>query len=215
MIDELDAIAKRYRPRGESDEMTLQDFHSFRQALNVASGDQRLLVFVAAPKPDQEEARPTLQAVFADDDIIGRFHLDFAGEADTEWSDSISRSKGKTGLVIIRADPYGQEGEAMTQLPLTTSSEEIKAALLTANKRFADSEERKDYAQHVSAGRRSGVYFENGMPYGEDRDGDGVIDHAPGKGKGSAKGKGKGKGQSLKGKGKGLRPEAPSRPPLE
>ena len=81
VVAAMNSVAKEYRPRGESEEMVLQDFHTFRQALNVASGDQRLLLFVAAAESDQERIRRTLQPVFADEEVIGRFHLDFGSPA--------------------------------------------------------------------------------------------------------------------------------------
>ena len=54
---------------------------------------------------------------------------------------------------------------------------EIKTAMLNANKTFASREDRKTYQDHVTSGRRQGIYFENEIPYGEDRDGDGKIDN--------------------------------------
>jgi len=201
IIEAMEDIAKSYRPRGKEDELTLQDFHTFRQALNVASGDQRLLLFVAASAGDQEKIADTLKPVFADEAVIGRYHLDFANAAtDAEWADVVDGVKGKSGLVIIRSGQFGLKGKVMDQLPLSATGVEIKAALSEANAEFAKEEVRKVYGEHVSQGRRTGVTFENEMPYGEDRDGDGEIDHRGGAGKGGEKGKGKG------GKGKGERP---------
>ncbi|NNE91576.1 MAG: hypothetical protein HKN23_08010, partial [Verrucomicrobiales bacterium] len=214
MMDRMDEIAAGYRTRGEDDEMVLQDFHTFRQALNVASGDQRLLVFIAAAQDQQDRVKDNLRPVFVDADVIGRFHVDFAGgQTDAEWADEIEKTKGKTGIFVIQSGQFGQTGTVLEQLPLTASGPEVKDALLKANAEFAKNEERKNYSDHVSQGRRQGVYFKNGMPYGEDRDGDGEIDHRGGaskaKGgggapKGDMKGKGKGpKGMKGKGKGKG------------
>ncbi|MEM6280243.1 MAG: hypothetical protein AAF733_12240, partial [Verrucomicrobiota bacterium] len=41
VVARLNEIAASYPARGNLAEATLQDFHSFRQALNVAAGDQR------------------------------------------------------------------------------------------------------------------------------------------------------------------------------
>lgn len=178
VVGKLKSIASGYRPSGIADEAVPQDFHSFRQALNVASGDQRLLVAVAAPEGARGDLRAKLGPVFADDEIIGRFHLDFIDAADDAgWEDTIERASGQPGIYIIRADQFGQEGTAIEKLSLESDGESLKGALLAANLAFSVSEERKDYASHVSDGRRNRIYFENGMPYGEDRDGDGVIDH--------------------------------------
>ncbi|MEM6915746.1 MAG: hypothetical protein AAF491_04185 [Verrucomicrobiota bacterium] len=183
-------IAGEYSPRGQSDEMVLQDFHTFRQALNVASGDQRLLLFVAASSGDHERIRETLRPIFAEEAIIGRFHLDFGtAEPDASWSEKISGVKGKSGFVIIQAGQFGLEGKALAHLPLNTDAETLMTALLSSNATYADTEERKDYSQHVREGRQERIYFENEIPYGEDRDGDGEIDNARG-GKGGKGGKG-------------------------
>jgi hypothetical protein len=191
VVNGMNEIAQRFRPKGEKSEMTLQDSHTFRQALNVASGDQRILVFVAAEASKQAELKARLQPLFADEEIIGRFHVDFANAAsDAKWADKILYTRGKSGFVLIQADRFGQEGQAIAQLPLETPLADLKEALLDANLELAQTEERKVYSDHVSEGRREGVFFENGMPYGEDRDGDGVIDRGGGKG-----GKGKGKGR--------------------
>lgn len=192
VIAAMAEFTEEYPTKGEADEMVLQDFHSFRQALNVASGDQRLLLFVAASPGDLEKSKDTLKPVFAHEDIIGRFHLDFGSAAtDASWTESVSDTWAKSGYFIIQADQFGQKGKAVAQLPLAADKSALAKALLAANERFAATEERKDYADHVAAGRREDIFFENEIPYGEDRDGDGEVD---GGGGGKGKGKGKGKG---------------------
>ncbi|MDG2487957.1 MAG: hypothetical protein P8M65_09630, partial [Roseibacillus sp.] len=94
----------------------------------------------------------------------------------------VKGERGKTGIFVIRADAFGQTGSVVDQLPVDVTAEELKKALLEANTSFAKTEKRKVYSEHVAAGRRARVYFENGMPYGEDRDGDGEIDHRGGRG---------------------------------
>lgn len=178
VIAELDRIAAGYRPDGTADAMIPQDFHSFRQALNVASGDQRLLVAVSAPESEHGKLRAKLGPLFADPEIIGRFHLDFIDPStDADWEESIEKASGTPGIYVIRADQFGLEGKALETLGLDTEVEGLKGSLLAANLAFSVTEERKDYASHVSDGRRNRIYFENAVPYGEDRDGDGEIDH--------------------------------------
>jgi hypothetical protein len=194
VIAEMKKLAADYRTRGDTDETVLQDFHSYHQALNVASGDQRLLVFVAAGERDQPAIRKNLEPVFADEAVVGRFHLDFGNaDKDKEWASTLAKLKGNSGIIVIRSDEFGQEGEVVAQLPITAKAAEIKTTLLAANEKFADDEKRKVYSDHVAEGRREGITFETGIPYGEDRDGDGEIDHGSRKGKGGSKG-GKGKG---------------------
>lgn len=189
VIQAMAEITDNYSPKGAPNEMVLQDFHSFRQALNVASGDQRLLLFVAASPGDLINTKSALQSVFAREDIVGRFHLDFGSAAtDTLWAESVSDARAKSGYFIIQADPFGRKGKAIAQLPLTADKTALADALLAANELFAQSETRKVYADHVDEGRRKDIFFENEIPYGEDRDGDGEIDRG-------SKTKGKGKGR--------------------
>lgn len=187
VIQAMAEITAEFPVEGDPGEMTLQDFHSFRQALNVASGDQRLLLFVAATPGDLGKTRSTLQPVFAREDIIGRFHLDFASAAtDASWAESVSDTRAKSGYFIIQADSFGQKGKTIAQLPLTADQTAVANALLAANDLFARSGKRKIYSEHVAEGRREDIFFENEIPYGEDRDGDGKVDTV-GKGKGKGK----------------------------
>jgi len=103
--------------------------------------------------------------------------------------------------MIVRASQFGLDGVSAVQLPLGTSAAKVKKALTFYNETFAQVEKRKDYETHVRAGRREGVFFENEIPYGEDRDGDGAADQK-GKGQGKAnqpRGKGMGKGGRARG----------------
>jgi hypothetical protein len=194
VVDAMKGIAGKYSTKGKSDEIVVQDFHTFKQSLNVASGDQRLLLYVVAPESEREGLRKSLRPVLSDRDVIGRFHTDFAGEeSDADWRKVIDGATSKAGLFIIRSDKFGQKGSVMAGLPLDAESKEIKSALLSANAKFAKSETRKVYSEHVSEGRRQQVYFENAMPYGEDRDGDGEIDHK-GRGRGGPGGAGRPQG---------------------
>ncbi len=188
----MEKVARKYEARGDASETVVQDFHSFRQALNVASGDQRLLLFVAAPQKDLASTARTLAPVMVDPRIIGRFHVDLIGDkGDEKWMDMVSDAEPSFGpsIYIIQSDKFGQTGTALKQLPANTNGDQIKSALLAANKTFASQEQRKVYSQHVSDGRRQGVYFEGGVEYGEDRDGDGKIDRRRGGGNGRRSGK--------------------------
>jgi len=84
---------------------------------------------------------------------------------------------------VIQSDKFGQRGSVLKQLPVDATSQEIISALLSANESFAKNEKRKVYSDHVAEGQRKRVYFEGGVEYGEDRDGDGKIDHRGGGGR--------------------------------
>lgn len=174
-IREMAKIASRYEAV-ETGDALLQDFDTFRQALNVASADQRLLIVVST---GDKLAKQNLRSVLADESLVGRFHVDLVDEHDDSWSEAIQGDEDEPGFVIVRSGQFGLEGEVMQQLPKTASVEQLQRALSSSNDRFASLEERKDYAEHVTAGLREGIFFENEIPYGEDRDGDGEIDRQP------------------------------------
>ena len=171
IISSMEKVAEKYNSKGDAKDTVIQDFHSFRQALNVASGDQRLLVFSTGK----------IANVFADPDVIGRYHWDTANpEADSGWDKIIDGEKSKNGIFIIQCDTFGQNGKVLAQLPLDTKADALKAALTKANNQFAEAEQRKVYSEHVAKGRRNNIFFQGGVEYGEDRDGDGKIDHRGG-----------------------------------
>jgi len=180
VVAQMEAIAKRFEPKGAETPAILQDFHSFRQALNVAAADQRLLVFVADPEGISPQAgwMPPLRSVFSNPTIVGRFHVDLHhGDWATKGAaDAIEGEQPQAGIWILRADPFGTTGKVVAHLPLAASADELEAALLEANAAFGEDETRKTYLDHVKQGRRERIFFENEIPYGEDRDGDGKAD---------------------------------------
>ncbi|MEO0414148.1 MAG: hypothetical protein AAF226_04245 [Verrucomicrobiota bacterium] len=180
VIGEMKKITARYEAKAMDQPAVLQDFHSFRQALNVASGDQRLLVFAT-----DNAARDQLAPVMSDPAIIGLAHLDIHGADDQDWKEKLSGLGEDPGVLIIQSGQFGLKGTVLEQLPITASSAEIKTALLSANQKFAATEERKVYSDHVADGRKNRIRFEMEVPYGEDRDGDGKADAFGRKGKGN------------------------------
>jgi hypothetical protein len=183
VIRQMQRIAGQFKSTGESEETALQDFNTFRQALNVASADQRLLMFVNVDEKAITKVRSELQTVFADPEIVGKFHLDFANtKTDQKWGQAIDGSKNEPGLVIVHSGQFGIDGQVVSHLSATEDAESIKKALLAANEKFASAEKRKKYSSHVQQGRRQRLYFENEIPYGEDRDGDGKADGRGGRG---------------------------------
>lgn len=184
-IAKLRVILKDFAPRQDDSQAVVQDFHTFRQALNVASGDQRLLLLTVASQENRKALVPTLQKTLNEATMIGRYHHDFAeGKEDQNWAEQVEGEKAKNGYLIIRPDRFGLKGKVVTHLPLTANADELSAALTQANKDYAKNEERKVYRDHVREARRKGTYFENAVPYGEDRDGDGVIDPKRGRNRG-------------------------------
>jgi hypothetical protein len=166
-------------------EALVQDFHTFRQALNVASADQRVLVLINADQEGQTRLRESLRSVSNDPKIIGRFHFDFQ-EGD-DWKQVIEGTSAEPGIVLINPGEFGMTGSVMTHLPLDLPNADLITALEKANEKFAAVTKKKVYSEHVAKGQQQGVYFEGAVPYGEDRDGDGEIDHG---GRGGGQGDG-------------------------
>ncbi len=162
MIKEMQRISARYTPADTDAPAVLQDFNSFRQALNVAAADQRLLVAMNVKEKDQPQVKEKLEQVFSASDIVGKFHLNIMDpKVDAKWSSSVQGDTSDPGIYIIRAGTFGLTGVVMNRLPEETDVDEIKAALVVANDEYSIMETRKKYSQHVMAGKRQGIYFEN------------------------------------------------------
>ena len=174
---QLERLALQYPATADLSDSLVQDFHSFRQALNVASADQRVLVVVHTPQ-GETELRESLKQVANDSRIEGRFHFDF--ESGKEWIGKVEDATIKPGIVLVRPGEFGMTGKQMAYLPLDATTSKIIDAMLQANELFARTTKKKVYSEHVSRGRSQGIYFEGAVPYGEDRDGDGLrpVRHA-------------------------------------
>ncbi len=181
VIEAMAEIAKKYPAKDTKAAAGVVDFHSFEQALNVSSGDQRLLVFSVAPDIQQVAVKKTMQEVANHSEVIGRYHFDFSSATDAKWSEVVEGDSQKSGIFIIESGEFGQTGKSVGELPLGSSPEQIRNALTKANKNYAANQTRKNYAEHVKKGRRTGVKYEDAMPWGEDRDADGKIDQSRGK----------------------------------
>ena len=181
----MEPLAKAYKPKGKSESPLLQDFHSFRQGLNVASADQRVFVVLQGSDDQLKAAQETMRPIAWSDDMIGRFHYDSSPEAD--WDKAITGLNDEPGIHLIIPGEFGQEGKLHKSLPLNASAADIRNAMFAANEFFAANTDLKVYSSHITKGRKEGIHFEGAVPYGEDRDGDGVIDHGGGKGRGKGR----------------------------
>ena len=85
--EQLRRLALQYPAKAQLSDAGVQDFHTFRQALNVASADQRVLVLIHAPAKKEAELRESLKSVANDEKVIGRFHFDFDGS--DKWKEPI------------------------------------------------------------------------------------------------------------------------------
>lgn len=179
VISSMKAIADRYPVKGHPADAVVEDFHSVRQALNVASADQRVLALVAGSGEEIQAARKSLRAVANHEDVIGRFHFDF--DAGYDWRESVTGEKAGSGILLIRPGEFGMDGEIMARLDWKADNDAILAALEKARVAFAATTKKKVYSEHVAKGGKLGVYFEGNVEYGEDRDGDGKVDRGRGR----------------------------------
>ncbi len=186
--ERMDTLAALFPPTADVKQAIVQDFHSVRQALNVASADQRVFVIINGSDEQTKSLRLSLREVTNDDRIVGRFHFDF--EADNTWKENVAGTNDEPGIVIIRPGEFGMDGKVMKQLPLNTDNTVITDALLAANAEFAKSTEKKVYKYHVAKGKDQGIYFEGAVPYGEDRDGDGKVDRGGSSSRGGSRSRG-------------------------
>ena len=179
---DLAAIAEDYSPRGNALDSRVPDFNSFALALNVSSADQQVLVVIAGPDKDIKAAGSRLRPLAWSDEMIGRFQYDF--ETDLKKLEGpLSLKKAVPGIYIIKPDTFGLDGEVMASLPLDVKLPALKVAMAQGNTQFARTTKKKIYSTHVVDGRRAGKRIQMAMPFGEDRDGDGKIDHRAGAGR--------------------------------
>lgn len=184
----MDLYLIDYEPRGESSNPVPQDFDSLRQAINIASADQRPLVLISTKEANTKNAKELIGSIAFDEDIVGRFHFDFASNP-SEWDKKLVDANGKTitflkeGIHILYADEFGLKAKLVKTLSPKIKPQNLKNVLISANKHFAKVTPVKNYNDHVRKGKALGIVFDMAMPYGEDRDGDGIIDRRGGIGR--------------------------------
>lgn len=175
IIKEMNRIAGKFQPKKLDQKAIGQDFETLRQALNVASADQRLLILQVSKNKKLSEI---IRTISNDKQVVGKFHYDILNRSkDSNWKKVIRREESGSDVLIIKPSKFGLEGTVMAQLSDKTTLSQLREELLKANKTFSESEVRKKYQSHVISGVRNGIYFKNKIPYGEDRDGDGKIDN--------------------------------------
>lgn len=180
VLSGMKAIADRFPGKGDLAEALVEDFHTVRQALNVASADQRVLVLTAGSGDEVSGARDSLRAIANHKDVIGRFHFDF--DTGYGWRQTVKSVKSASGIFLIRPGEFGMDGDVMAELEINAVNSAILAALEKARAEFAATTDKKVYSEHVAKGGKLGIYFEGNVEYGEDRDGDGKVDRVGGQG---------------------------------
>ena len=174
VIKKLEAFTQSYPQKGDLRKAVIPDFHSFEQALNVASADQRLLLFMVAHSKDRDELAERAKLIVNQQDVFAKFHVDVASDVDVAWTDVVTGTKLKSGYFIIRADAFGQKGSVMAQLSLTATAEQVRAALVDSNKKFVMTEKPKNFNKHIALGAELGIV--SSLKHDVDKDKDGNAD---------------------------------------
>ena len=179
LLAELQSILAKTKAQGDRQAAPLPDFHSFKLALNIASADQRVLVLIAAPEAQLGATEKGLRSLAWNPKVEGRFHFDLA--SDGSWKEPLGQeAEAKPGIYVISPGAFGLDGKVLNHLELDSEPETILEALARANATYAATTTKKLYSDHVAKGRAQGIRIEMAVPFGEDRDGDGEIDHRPG-----------------------------------
>lgn len=175
-VNAMDLYLFDFEPKNLKAHPTPPDFDSLKQSLNVASADQRPLVIgFYRDRTSKSRIQNMLAIAFTAKESIGRFHFD-QQSLDTGWPTSISPTSAREGLYIIHPDEFGLKGKVAQFIPESTSDSQLIKLLTEANNQFIKVTQPKVYSSHVSKGRRLGIKFNSVVPYGEDRNGDGIID---------------------------------------
>jgi len=147
---ELLRVANDYTIDADLRQAVVQDFHSARPALNVASADQRVLVLVHGSADKTKPLRHSLRDVFSHPELVGCFHVDF--EPNDGWKKQVSGSSSSNGIYMIRPGEFGLRGAVMNRLPLNVTNDHLRQELLSANNKLAQTTEKKVYSSHVRRG---------------------------------------------------------------
>ena len=180
-FDDIAAIADRYKSRGDILNSHIPDFNSFALALNVSSADQKILLLIAGDEDEIVAAGKRIRSVVWNKNVMGRFNYDFESDS-SSWTGPLSSKSKGSGFHLIRPGEFGLEGKIVMSLSLNVSNSNLLKAMVVANRDYAKSTKKKIYSSHVVEGRRQGKRIEMAVPFGEDRDGDGKIDHRAGSG---------------------------------
>lgn len=163
LATEMEAIAKRYPGRKTARTgAPLPLLADVRRALNVAACDNQPLVIVVGKDAQEQQALEAKLAPLAWDDAnIGAFL--YASTRDARQLASLAKVKQGSGYVVVQPDAYGQQGEALVQLPAAATTKTIQVALDKARRGFAPLD-KAHHREHVRKGQREGVHWETEIP---------------------------------------------------
>lgn len=179
-VDSMNIFSLDYVSKNLEQKPDPQDFDSVKTSINVASADQRPLILIICSADQRKRLFEKMRYVFSYKDVIGRFHFDFE-TPNGEWKKLLyGNIKSDEGIFIVYPDEFGQKGRIVKQLSLEVSNRNLVNELKSSNIQFVRVTPVKNYSSHIRKGRALNIFFEYEIPYGEDRNGDGIIDHRGG-----------------------------------
>ena len=170
MARDLERFADQFpaKPSAKASPHRLPQMKSVRLGINVASCDGLPSVVVVGKDQDEvDQWKKQLSAVIWDESLIGKFI--YASTTDSADLESVAGAGSKTGILVIRPDPFGLTGELIQAIDKKLSPTALKKALTQAAKKF--SRDPKSHGEHVRNGRRSGKSWETEVPVPESRRG--------------------------------------------
>ena len=168
---ELARIAKQY-PGRNMDELPLTpDFTAVRESVNMSACDGRPLVIAwASSETERAAMEKQLRPLAWSEEFIGRVHWDMT-VGDSFRSLIPNSLAGESGVIVVQPEPYGRTATVIGAIDLDLSLEDQQWVLRRAVERFEEQFEKLPYEQHVQAGLRQGIEWDEAVEMGERDDG--------------------------------------------
>jgi hypothetical protein len=163
MAADLRRIASQYRGKttGGDSMPPVPRMKSVRLGINVASCDGLPAVVVVGQ--DQQEINALnkkLSGVIWDEELAGKFI--YSSTTNRNDLQIVKGAGAKTGILVIRPDTYGLQGQLVTAIAPDVSGEDLKKSLLAAANTFRRNS--KVHGLHVRNGRQSNTTWETEVP---------------------------------------------------
>jgi len=134
MAEKMRAIARRYPGRKDvaAEDLGLPVLKDVRLALNVTECDAQQLVVVRGEDKRLTALRQALVELSWSDKLIGRF-LYAQADGGTDWGAIKGAEQApKSGVLIVRSDPYGLTGEVVACVSSKASAQQLRRMMLSA-----------------------------------------------------------------------------------
>jgi hypothetical protein len=163
MAADLRRVASQYRGKttGADSMPPVPRIKNVRLGINVASCDGLPAVVVVGQDQREVDAlNKKLSDVIWNEGLAGKFIY-----SSTSNRNDLKIIKGvgtRTGILVVRPDTYGLQGQVMTAIAPDVSGEELEKSLLAAASTFRRNS--KVHGLHVRNGRQSNTTWETEVP---------------------------------------------------